>query len=136
MLTQRADYGPWYGALDEAGRDRMRLVGRQLMALVTDAVARPRSRSARLSEARDIGTAYGREGLGSCLRLGEILPAFVFFRGSVEETARSLARREGISAPQALDLWQHIDSILDAVLLAAVAVYELAPPADAASLPS
>ncbi|MBI4496574.1 MAG: helix-turn-helix domain-containing protein [Chloroflexi bacterium] len=125
--ASRGHPSPWYDTLDERGRDRMRLFGRQLVALVLDSGSRSRSRSAPLAEARTIGAAYGREALASGLLLQDLLHAFVFFRASLDEAARALVRRDGMSPTQALDLWQHMYRILDAVLLAAVAIYEPAP---------
>lgn len=124
LAQTRAPQSAWYRTLAPEDRERLRLFGRQLLSLVMRARTGRRART--LMEARQIGGAYAREGLLRGLRLAEVLEAFVFFRATLDDVLKDLVRHEGAGAEQAVDLWRHSNSTLDAVLLATVAAYDRA----------
>ena len=54
--SQNAD---WYATVDDAQRERLRVLGRGLMTLVADYVAKRRRKTSLLEEARATGAQYG-----------------------------------------------------------------------------
>ena len=114
----------WFRTLAPEDRDRLRLFGRQLLSLVMRSRTRRRARTA--VDARSIGEAYASEGLQRGLRLAEVVEAFVFFREMLDDVLKELVKQEGTRPEQVVDLWRHMNSTLDAVLLATVVAYERA----------
>ena len=118
----------WYQALSEEERLRLRLLGRRLVSLISDYFGKPTRRTRLIEEARQIGREYGRElGLnGTPLR--DALAAFMFFRRSLDETARQLALRNGLSTDETVDGLEHISDLADEVLLAITDAYAAPTP--------
>ncbi|MCX6020371.1 MAG: helix-turn-helix domain-containing protein [Chloroflexi bacterium] len=112
----------WRLTLDDDGRERLRLFGRQLLTLVMSSAGRRRSRVA--AEARALGDAYAHEGQRRGLRLAELLEAFVFFREALDGAVQAQVRHEGSTTDQVIELWRRVNSTLDEVLLAAALAYE------------
>jgi hypothetical protein len=118
------DPGTWYATIEEDERDALRPLGRRLVELVGDYIAR-RSRRAPLErEVDDIGRAYGqilRERHTPLLRAVE---AFTFFRRSLDETAKQLAERTNMSAEDAARARADIAGLADRVLLGVTSAYD------------
>jgi excisionase family DNA binding protein len=118
----------WYQQLGEEERLRLRLLGRRLVDLISDYFGR-RTRKARLLvEARAIGHEYGQELGHSGTPLRDALAAFMFFRRSLDETARQLAVRNGLSTDETVDGLEHIADLADEVLLAITEAYAAPSP--------
>lgn len=118
----------WYQQLDEEERLRLRMLGRRLVTLISDYVAKRTRKHRLIEEARGIGHEYGRELRQFGTRLHDALAAFMFFRRSLDETARQLFARNGLSTAETMDGLEQIADLADEVLLAITEAYEAQPP--------
>lgn len=116
----------WYGHVPAEARPHLGSLGRQLAGLVTAFLEQPQRRSRLLAQAREVGTAYGRELAGTPLSLGEAVRAFGFFRRQLEETTAQLVRRQGLPAEDAVAAWRQVSALADQVLMAITLTYEAA----------
>ena len=120
----------WYeGTASGESRDRLRLLGRRLVDLVPDYLAR-RGRGQIEAEAGEIGHEYGRELIRDGLSSREAVQAFTFFRNGLTEAAKQFAGRDGVAAEEAERAREQIIALADVVLLALLEAYEpgAAPP--------
>ncbi|HWQ27601.1 MAG TPA: helix-turn-helix domain-containing protein [Dehalococcoidia bacterium] len=115
---------PWYAGLDGAARERMRDLGRRLVALVGDSFARRHRRGAIHHAARDLGREYGATLKGAGLSVSQAVEAFTFFRRTLEESARKAVEAEGASGPQAFEACAQILALADEVLLGMTEHYD------------
>jgi excisionase family DNA binding protein len=124
LAAPRARELVWFAGLDEAARDRLRLLGRHLLSTIAEYLAHRRRRATALAEARQFGLLYGRELYAARLGVRQAVEAFTFFRRSLEETARRHAALHNLGAAELDDLRDHLDAINDRVLLGIVEAYE------------
>jgi excisionase family DNA binding protein len=128
LQRPRQSDATWYQQLSDEERLRLRLLGRRLVSLISDYFTRRTRRAKLLEEARAIGREYGRE-LGTAgTPLRDALAAFMFFRRSLDETARQLALRNGLSTDETVDGLEHISDLADEVLLAITEAYAAPSP--------
>jgi len=114
----------WMATVGETQRETLRILGRRLMKLVADYVAK-RGRSAPLlEEARATGGVYGSELAGAGMSLSQAMRAFTFFRRSLDESAKSALSKAGTPAQQAMDAREQIMTLADEVLLGIAGAYE------------
>ncbi len=114
----------WYREIDQDERDALRPLGRRLVEIVDDYLAR-RSRRAELEEeVAAIGQAYGRELLRRQMPLTQATQAFTFFRRSLDETAKQLAERNRMTAEESAMAREQIAGLADRVLLGLIEAYE------------
>jgi len=102
---------PWYQSIDEDGRVRMRLFGRQLLSLLMQENPAGRRRQRALDESAVMGREYGSEMAGRGVLLKDTVEAFMFFRTMVLNSA-------GQSS------WVRILDLADKVLLGMVESYQ------------
>jgi excisionase family DNA binding protein len=107
---------PWHVEPGEQERERMRVLGRRLVAFVSDYLSGRGRRGAR-SEAREIGHEYGRELAQAGLSLQQTLEAFTFFRRSLDQATRQVAQKTGLSPEETLTHHEQIMGLADEVLL-------------------
>jgi excisionase family DNA binding protein len=132
LQRPRQTEAAWYQQLGEDERLRLRMLGRRLVALIGDYLAKRTRKSRLMEEAREIGREYGLE-LGRCgTPLRDALAAFMFFRRSLDETARQMAVRGGLSTEETVDGLEQIADLADEVLLAITEAYEARTPQRAA----
>jgi excisionase family DNA binding protein len=122
----------WYQQLGEEEKLRLRLLGRRLVALISDYLGRRTRKSRLMEEAREIGREYGLELGRNGTPLRQALAAFMFFRRSLDETARQVAVRSGLSTEETVDGLEQIADLADEVLLAITEAYEARTPQHAA----
>ena len=115
---------PWFASISEDLRERMRPLGRRLVNLVSEYLARGSRRSRLLDEARRIGRDYGKELAESSMRLSDAIEAFTFFRKSLDDAAIELAHRSNLSAEEAVEVWELLAGLADQVLLSMTEAYE------------
>lgn len=116
----------WYATLSDEERLRLRSLGRRLVALISEYFARRARRPRLTDEARAIGQEYGQELRRSGTSLRNALAAFMFFRHALDDTARQLALKSGLSIDETIDGLEHIANLADEVLLAIAEAYESA----------
>jgi len=128
LQRPRQSDATWYQQLSDEERLRLRLLGRRLVSLISDYFTRRTRRLKLLEEARAIGREYGRELGMAGTPLRDALAAFMFFRRSLDETARQLALRNGLSTDETVDGLEHISDLADEVLLAITEAYAAPAP--------
>jgi len=114
---------PWHSGAGEQDRERMRALGRRLVAFVSDYLSGRNRRGAR-GEAREIGHEYGRELTHADLSLRQSLEAFTFFRRSLDQTTRQVAQQNGLSSEETLAHCEQIMILADEVLLGIAESFE------------
>lgn len=120
----RSQAAPWYSGLAEDDRERLRPLGRRLVALVSEYLTKGARRSRLSEEAREIGHEYGRELARDGMNLRDFLEAFTFFRKSLEETAMEVAQKGDLSSEEAVEVWDLLSNLADQVLLAIAEAFE------------
>ena len=102
---------PWYQSIDEDGRVRMRLFGRQLLSLLMQENPVGRRRQRALDESVVMGREYGSEMADRGVPLKDTIEAFVFFRTMVLNSADQGS-------------WTRILDLADRMLLGVVESYQ------------
>ena len=115
----------WHSTVDEAGRERLRPLGRRLAALAAEYLDRRTRRAGLLHDARELGHEYGHELATLGLPLPQAVEAFIFFRRSLDDTTRQSSERNGLSAVDALQAGKQVIVLADEVLIGLTEVYEL-----------
>lgn len=119
----RSDAG-WYTEIEADGREALRPLGRQLVAVVGDYISRRRTRAAVEEEVDAIGARYGEILRGQATPLTQAMEAFTFFRRSLDETAKQLASRRRMTAEEASRAREEIAELADRVLLGISGEYD------------
>jgi excisionase family DNA binding protein len=114
----------WYTSVDETQREKLRPLGRRLMALVADYVAKRGKRSSLLEEARVISAEYGIELAGSGMSLSQAMHAFTFFRRSLDQSAKQSLAKAGTPTAEAVEICEQIMALADEVLMGIAGAYE------------
>jgi len=123
LHSNKAD-ARWYRDTDTEERDALRPLGRRLVEIVDDYLAKRSRRSDLEEEVTSIGEAYGEELLRRGMPLSQAIQAFTFFRRSLDETAKQLAERNRMTADEAASAREQIAALADRVLIALTAVYD------------
>ena len=123
LRSGRKDAG-WYEAIEEDERDALRPLGRRLMELVGDYISGRGKRSEIESEVDQIGRDYGRLLVERKTPLNRGVEAYIFFRRSLEDTAKALARRHGMEPEEAARARAQIADLADRVLRGVTAAYD------------
>ena len=114
----------WYAHVDEAQREKLRGLGRRLMSLVADYVARRGRKTSLLEEARATGAQYGDELAGAGMSLSQAMHAFTFFRRSLDQSAKQALSKQGTPPQEAIEICEQIMALADEVLLGIAGAYE------------
>lgn len=120
----RSHAAPWYSSLAEDDRDRLRPLGRRLVALVSEYLTKGAKRTRLAEEAREIGHEYGRELARDGMSMRDFVEAFTFFRKSLDETAMEVAQKGDLSSEEAVEVWELLSNLADQVLLAIAEAFD------------
>jgi excisionase family DNA binding protein len=120
----RSHTAPWFAGLPEAERESMRPLGRRLVSLVSEYLAKDALREPLLEEARGIAREYGRQVARDGLSFRDTLDAFVFFRKTLDETAMEEAQKAEMTVDKALELWELLSTLEEQMLLSMAESYE------------
>ncbi|HET8945121.1 MAG TPA: helix-turn-helix domain-containing protein [Dehalococcoidia bacterium] len=120
----RSHAAPWYSSLAEDDRDRLRPLGRRLVALVSEYLTKGAKRTRLAEEAREIGHEYGRELARDGMNMRDFVEAFTFFRKSLDETAMEVAQKGDLSSEEAVEVWELLSNLADQVLLAIAEAFD------------
>ena len=123
-LQRGRGQAPWYSGISEDDRERLRPLGRRLVALVSEYLTKGARRTRLIDEAREIGHQYGRELNRDNLGLRDAVEAFTFFRKGLDDTAMEVAQKSDLSAEEAVEVWELLSNLADQVLLAITETYE------------
>ena len=124
----------WYHGIDESSRTRLRLFGRQLLALAREYMGHRARRKRLLEEVDLLGYEYGDEMARLKLSLADAVQAFLFFRNSLlNESDRGQGSAPAIGSTS--QAWQLVNQIADRVLMAIIHAYQKAPALNSAAKP-
>ena len=116
----------WYAGISEQERERLRPLGRRLVALASEYMTKGARRADLIDEARDIGHEYGRELVSDHLTVRDAVEAFTFFRKGLDDAAMELAQKNDLSADGAVEVWELLANLADQILLAIAETFEKA----------
>ena len=120
----RSTNADWYSTVDETHREKLRPLGRRLMALVADYLSKKRRKSSLLEEARVTGAEYGVELMEAGMSLSQAMHAFTFFRRSLDSSAKQALAKAGTSHGESVEVCEQIMALADEVLLGIAGAYE------------
>lgn len=114
----------WYRTLEADEREMLRPLGRRLVEIADDYIARRGQRGELEQEVGEIGAEYGRQLRRREMPLRQAMQAFTFFRKSLDETAKQLAERKRMSSEEAARAREEIAVLADRVLLGLSSAYD------------
>ncbi len=123
LSSGRRDAG-WYEAMEGDEREALRPLGRRLVELVDDYIARRAPHAEVEREVDAIGERYGAILFERDTPLSQAIQAFTFFRRSLDETAKRLAERRRMSEQEAARAREQIAELADRVLLGLSSAYD------------
>ena len=112
--------------MTEETRDRLRLLGRQLVDLFARYITSDTRRERFIDDARTIGREYGRALVASSVGLTAAVSTFNSLRRSLDETASQIAMESGLPTEEAVEAVENILQLADVVLEGMAQVYERA----------
>jgi len=127
QLHRRGTGGSLFDSVDESHREKLRPLGRHLMALVADYVARRGKRSSLLEDARSTGEQYGMQLVDAGMSLSQAMHAFTFFRRSLDQSAKQALAKAGTPAHESIEVCEQIMALADEVLMGIARAYEHRP---------
>lgn len=110
--------------LDEDARDRLRLLGRQLVELFARFISSGAKGERFAEDARLIGREYGRTLVGANVGLTTAVTTFNSLRVTLEQTAVQIAAESGLSTEDAVEAIERVLRLADVVLEGMAEVYE------------
>jgi excisionase family DNA binding protein len=121
----RKDQGhaDWYATVDETQRAKLRPLGRRLMALVADYLAKRGRKTSLLEEARVTGAEYGLELAHAGMSLAQAMEAFTFFRRSLDQSAKQALAKAGTAPVESIEVCEQIMALADEVLMGIAGAY-------------
>jgi excisionase family DNA binding protein len=122
--NNKAGPASWYAQIEEEERDALRPLGRRLVELVGEYIARKGKRAQVEEEVDSIGRRYGQILHERGMPLMRAVQAFTFFRRSLDETAKQLAERNSLSGEEAARAREDIAGLADRVLLGVTSAYD------------
>ena len=114
-----------FGDFPAEVRDRLRLMGRQLVDLFARYIASETTGERFTEDARTIGREYGRTLVASGVRLTTAVVTFNSMRGTLEETAAQIAAEAGLSTEESVEAIERVLHLADTVLEGMAEVYEV-----------
>ena len=112
----------WMTSFDDAGQQRMRTLGRELLELCMDAVHAPARRDL-VKAATALGHEYGVEIAGRGVALHEAVEGFVFFRHVTMDAIKPALQQGGGQSAVVSRVWQQLGRLTDEVLLGLTRAY-------------
>ncbi|MCC6382139.1 MAG: helix-turn-helix domain-containing protein [Dehalococcoidia bacterium] len=126
LSRSRQSHTSGLDALPNDARDRLRLMGRQLVDLFARYIATGSRKERFTEDARTIGREYGRTLVASSVKLTTAVATFNSLRRSVEETASQIATESGLPSEEAMEAIENILELADVVLECMAEVYDTA----------
>jgi excisionase family DNA binding protein len=125
-LQTRGQEQTWLTPFSSKSRERQRELGKRLLGVMIQYLAREKQAETLLQEAREIGTQYGRECAAAKLSLADAVRAFFFFRDSLTEVAVWLPQSPAPSRQDEIRFFKRVNEFLNFVHLALVEAHEQA----------
>jgi len=115
----------WLADMDEKEREEKRLLGRRLVGLMMQYLARDDGDGEELlAEAQAIGRIYARTSIQKGLELAEALKATMYFRDQIVESALLLPESSRGRPDASARVYRRINAFLNGVQLAIADVYD------------
>ncbi|MBI2765611.1 MAG: helix-turn-helix domain-containing protein [Chloroflexi bacterium] len=116
-----------FEGLNDAARERLRVLGRQLVDLFARYISSEAKGERFAEDARTIGREYGRLLVGDGVGLTAAITIFNNMRRPLEETASQIATESGLPTEDAVEAIESILVLADVVLEGMAEIYEVAP---------
>ena len=116
----------WMERFDEEGHKRMRLLGREFLALCIECIAQP-DRPGSLEQASTLGATYGIEIAQRGILLSDALQAFFFFRNATIEAIKPTLTKRDATVGEAYRMVDQLTKLADQVLLSLISRYSQEP---------
>jgi excisionase family DNA binding protein len=113
----------WLRDFSPEARQQQRELGRRLLGVMIQYLARENHSEALLAEASAIGREYGRVCFRANLSLSDTVRAFMFFRDSITEVVVWLPESAGAQPHEDLRFFKRVNAFLNVVHLAIVEAY-------------
>jgi excisionase family DNA binding protein len=126
-ISRGRQHQPHGGMFDDVSpevRDRLRLMGRQLVDLFARYIASDTKGERFTEDARTIGHEYGRTLVGAGVKLTSAVGTFNTMRRTLEETAAQIASEAGLATEDAVEALEQVLVLADTVLEGMAEVYE------------
>jgi len=117
---------PWFQELDEASRQRFRILGSSMLHLVNAYVigSSKRDRERSLRDGCTVAAEYGQQAAHLGLSLRDAMQAFLFFRQPVLESVTRWLGDQPARGPGAAEALVRLNHFMDQVLLAMATAHE------------
>ena len=125
----RLQEGSWYAGLSEADRLKLRDLGRHLIELVGEYLAKRTRRATLMEDARRLGENYGHLLSAAGLSLPAAVEAYIGFCKTLDDTIHQGSLWKSLSQEEALTACGQVHALADQVLLGIAASYATAVPA-------
>ncbi len=123
---RRAHSFPILDELGDDAKDRLRMLGRQLVDLFARYITSGKKKERFIDDARLIGREYGRTLVSVGVGLTAAVSTFNVLRHSMEETASQIASEANLTTEDAVEAIENILGLADVVLEGMAEVYEAA----------
>jgi excisionase family DNA binding protein len=123
--TSRPKTPSWMNKFNQAGHERMRMLGREFVDLCLEFIKDPSQEH--LDTASELGLAYGFEIASRDVPLGEALGAFIFFRNATTEAIKPMLQRQGTARDDVYGSLEQVSRLTDQVLMSLTACYHQSP---------
>jgi len=124
QLSTSSSDAHWYHDMGTDERDALRPLGRRLVEIVDNYLSGRGDRAELDLEVDEIGASYGHELHVRRVPLGQAMQAVVFFRRSLDETAKQLSARHRLPGEDAARAREEIAGLADRVLVGVAAAYD------------
>ena len=126
LSRQRQGHTSVFDQFSPEIRDRLRLMGRQMVDLFARVISAGSKKERFVEDARAMGREYGRMLVGSGFGLTSAVATFNTLRRSMEETASQIASESGLSMEATVEAIENVLDLADIVLEGMAEVYEAA----------
>ncbi len=120
---QSSSAQPWLNMFTADARQHQRELGRRLLGVMIQYLAREERADTLLNEAREIGHEYGRVCYQSTLSLSDTVRAFIFFRDSITEVTIWLPESTNAQRHDEVRFFKQVNGFLNVVQLAIIESY-------------
>lgn len=127
LRSARQQEHGWYASLSDNNRELLRDLGRRLIEMASEYLAKGSHHPGLLDEALEVGEQYGRVLIDAGLPLPSAVNAYIGFRKTMDETTRQTAIREALPLDDALVAYGQVHTLGDQVLLGLSSAYESTP---------
>ncbi|MCC7366173.1 MAG: helix-turn-helix domain-containing protein [Dehalococcoidia bacterium] len=124
LTRGRTGHSPALDSLSPEIRDRLRLMGRQMVDIFARVIASGSKKERFIEDSRAMGREYGRMLVGAGLGLTTAVSTFNSLRRSMEETASQIASESGLGTEEAVEAIENVLELADIVLEGMAEVYE------------